>query len=53
MPWSLPAEWRSRVLAHLQGFVTPARFPDGLSHAIAAELIRASVGEVLHRITNG
>ena len=47
MPWSLPAEWQSKVLAHLEGFVTPAQFPDGLSHAMAAELIRASVGEML------
>lgn len=47
MPWSLPTEWQARVLAHLEGFVTPAQFPDGLSHTLAAELVRASVGELL------
>jgi hypothetical protein len=47
IPSNAPPEWQGKVIADLERFVTPTQFPDDLSYAKAAEIVRARVDEVL------
>jgi excisionase family DNA binding protein len=47
IPWNAPPEWQGKVIADLERFVTTTQFPDDLSYAKAAEIVRARVDEVL------
>ena len=47
IPWNAPLESQGKVIADLERFVTTTQFPDDLSYATAAEIVRARVDEVL------
>jgi excisionase family DNA binding protein len=47
IPFNIPAIWRGKVVADLEGFVTPTQFPKYLPFPEAANIVRARVEELL------
>jgi excisionase family DNA binding protein len=47
IPWDVPADWRGKVIAELERFVTPIQFPPDLPFNEAVNIVRARVAEVL------
>ena len=47
IPWRTPPEWRGKVIANLERFVTKSQFPSALSLVDAIAIVRGRVEEVL------
>jgi len=47
IPWGIPVAWEGEVIADLERFVTPIRFPADLSTTKAQAIVRARVADVL------
>ena len=50
VPWDIRDDWRGKVIAELERFVTPGQFPKDLSLNEAVNIVRARVVEVLRSL---